>query len=74
MPSLPALTVFVPTFVLVSLTPGMCMMLSLSLGMRLGVRRTLPMAGELAGVGLVAVAAVVGAAALTSAIRRRSCC
>ena len=65
MPSLPALTVFVPTFVLVSLTPGMCMMLSLSLGMRLGVRRTLPMmAGELAGVGLVAVAAVVGAAAL----------
>lgn len=65
MPSLPALTVFVPTFVLVSLTPGMCMMLSLSLGMRLGVRRTLPMmTGELAGVGLVAVAAVVGAAAL----------
>jgi len=59
------LSAFVPTFFLVSLTPGMCMTLSLSLGITIGVRRTLwMMAGELAGVGLVAVAAVVGAATL----------
>jgi threonine/homoserine/homoserine lactone efflux protein len=62
---LPRLSVFVPTFILVSLTPGMCMMLSLSLGMSVGVRRTLwMMIGELAGVGLVAVSAVIGAAAI----------
>ena len=59
------LTVFLPTFLLVSLTPGMCMMLSLSLGMSIGVRRALwMMLGELAGVALVAVSAVVGAAAI----------
>lgn len=41
------------------------MTLALSLGMRFGVRRTLPMmGGELIGVGLVAVLAVVGVAAL----------
>jgi threonine/homoserine/homoserine lactone efflux protein len=62
---LPKLSVFIPTFMLVSLTPGMCMMLSLSLGMSIGVRRTLwMMAGELVGVGLVAVSAVIGAATL----------
>ena len=56
---------FVPTLLLVSLTPGMCMMLSLSLGMSIGVRRTLwMMIGELVGVGLVAVSAVIGAAAI----------
>lgn len=59
------LSAFIPTFFLVSLTPGMCMTLSLSLGITIGVRRTLwMMAGELAGVGLVAVAAVIGAATL----------
>ena len=62
---LPKLSVFVPTFIAVSLTPGMCMMLSLSLGMSIGVKRTLwMMAGELVGVGLVAISAVVGAAAI----------
>lgn len=34
------LGVFIPTFFLVSLTPGMCMTLSLTLGMTIGVRRT----------------------------------
>jgi len=60
-----ALAVFVPTFIAVSVTPGMCMTLSMSLGMTIGVRRTLwMMAGELIGVGLVAGASVVGAAAI----------
>ena len=59
------LAVFVPTFIAVSVTPGMCMTLSLSLGMTIGVRRTFwMMYGELIGVGLVAAASVVGAAAL----------
>jgi threonine/homoserine/homoserine lactone efflux protein len=59
------LGVFIPTFFIVSVTPGMCMTLSLTLGMTIGLRRTFwMMAGELLGVGLVAAAAVVGVAAL----------
>lgn len=59
------LAVFVPTFLVVSLTPGMCMTLSLTLGMSIGLRRTMWMMwGELAGVALVAIAAVAGAASL----------
>lgn len=59
------LSVFVPTFFLVSLTPGMCMTLSMVLGMTQGVRRSLwMMAGELCGVGLVAAASGAGVAAL----------
>lgn len=59
------LSVFVPTFLLVSLTPGMCMTLAMVLGMTQGVKRTLwMMAGELLGVGLVAMAAGAGVAAL----------
>ncbi|SEF54676.1 LysE family translocator [Billgrantia desiderata] len=59
------LSVFVPTFLFVSLTPGMCMTLSMVLGMTQGVKRTLwMMAGELVGVGLVALAAGAGVAAL----------
>ncbi|HET8790682.1 MAG TPA: LysE family translocator, partial [Modicisalibacter sp.] len=55
--NLSLLSVFVPTFFMVSLTPGMCMTLSMVLGMTVGVRRALwMMAGELVGVGLVAVA------------------
>ncbi|TDR54926.1 threonine/homoserine/homoserine lactone efflux protein [Halomonas ventosae] len=62
---LSVLTVFVPTFLLVSLTPGMCMTLAMVLGMTQGVRRTLwMMVGELVGVGLVAFAAGAGVAAL----------
>ncbi|MDI5921916.1 LysE family translocator [Halomonas sp. LR5S13] len=63
--NLSLLSVFVPTFLLVSLTPGMCMTLAMVLGMTQGVRRTLwMMAGELVGVGLVAFAAGAGVAAL----------
>jgi homoserine/homoserine lactone efflux protein len=63
--NLTLLSLFIPTFLVVSATPGMCMTLSLTLGMTIGVRRTLwMMVGELAGVALVAVAAVVGVAAV----------
>ena len=59
------LSVFVPTFLFVSLTPGMCMTLAMVLGMTQGVKRTLwMMVGELLGVGLVAAAAGAGGAAL----------
>lgn len=65
MMSTTVLTVFIPTFIVVSLTPGMCMTLSLSLGMTIGLRRTFwMMGGELIGVGLVATAAVIGVAAV----------
>lgn len=59
------LALFIPTFLFVSATPGLCMTLSMTLGMTIGVRRTLwMMAGELVGVGLVAVLSVIGVAAL----------
>lgn len=59
------LSVFVPTFLFVSLTPGMCMTLAMVLGMTQGVKRTLwMMIGELVGVGIVAAAAGAGVAAL----------
>lgn len=61
--TLSTLSVFIPTFFLVSLTPGLCMTLSLSLGMTVGVKRTAWMwLGELVGVATVAVASVVGVA------------
>ncbi|MDF0534884.1 LysE family translocator [Shewanella yunxiaonensis] len=59
------LAAFIPTFFLVSATPGMCMTLAMTLGMSIGVRRTLwMMLGELTGVALVAVASALGVAAL----------
>lgn len=59
------LSLFIPTFFFVSITPGMCMTLALSLGMSIGVRRSLHMMwGELIGVGLVASSAALGVAAL----------
>ena len=58
------LALFVPTFFFVSITPGMCMTLALTMGMAFGVKRTLwMMLGELCGVALVAIAAVLGIAA-----------
>lgn len=63
--SVAILSIFIPTFFFVSITPGMCMTLSLSLGMSIGVRRSLHMMwGELLGVGLVATASAVGVATL----------
>lgn len=55
------LSLFIPTFFLVSITPGMCMTLAMTLGMSIGVRNTLWMMwGELLGVALVAILAVIG--------------
>ncbi|EGR1751392.1 LysE family translocator [Vibrio parahaemolyticus] len=57
------LSMFIPTFFFVSITPGMCMTLALTLGMSVGYRRTLwMMIGELAGVALVSISAVLGIA------------
>ena len=55
------LLLFIPTFFIVSITPGMCMTLAMTLGMSIGISRTLwLMWGELLGVALVAISAVVG--------------
>lgn len=65
MPDFAVLAVFIPTFFFVSITPGLCMTLAMTLGMSVGVRRTMwMMLGEVTGVALVAVAAVLGVAAL----------
>ena len=65
MPDFALLAVFIPTFFFVSITPGMCMTLAMTLGMSIGVRRTLwMMLGELVGVALVATAAVMGVASI----------
>ena len=59
------LVVFIPTFFFVSITPGMCMTLAMSLGMSIGLKRTFAMmAGELVGVGIVALSSVIGVAAI----------
>ncbi|CAH0525849.1 LysE family translocator [Vibrio hippocampi] len=59
------LTLFIPTFFFVSITPGMCMTLALTMGMSIGYKRTLwMMLGELIGVALVSLAALLGVAAI----------
>ncbi len=59
------LTIFIPTFFFVSVTPGMCMTLALTMGMTIGVRKTFYMMwGELFGVALVSIASVVGVAGI----------
>jgi len=59
------LSVFIPTFFFVSITPGMCMTLSMTMGMTIGVKRALHfMWGELIGVALVASASVIGVASI----------
>ena len=56
---------FLPTFFIVSITPGMCMTLAMTLGMSYGVRTTMWMMwGELLGVATVAIAAVIGVSAI----------
>ena len=63
--NLTLLAVFIPTFFIVSITPGMCMTLSLSMGMSIGLKKTLfMMYGELLGVGLVATSSVIGVATI----------
>ena len=59
------LAVFIPTCFVVSITPGMCMTLSLSMGMSIGLKKTFYMMyGELIGVGLVATSSVIGVATI----------
>lgn len=59
------LSLFVPTFFFVSITPGICMTLAMTLGMSIGVKRALwMMIGELAGVAVVATLSAVGVATL----------
>ena len=59
------LLVFIPTFFFVSIIPGLCMTFSMTLGMTIGFRRTFYMIwGELIGVAVVAISAVVGVAAI----------
>ncbi|WP_218048979.1 LysE family translocator [Curvivirga aplysinae] len=59
------ITLFIPTFFLVSITPGMCMTLAMTLGMTIGLRRTFAMMwGEVIGVAAIALAAIVGVAAV----------
>ncbi len=60
-----SLVVFIPTFFLVSVSPGLCMTLALTMGMTVGIRKTLwMMLGELVGVALVGVFAVIGVATM----------
>lgn len=59
------LTLFIPTFLLISATPGLCMTLALSLGMSIGVRKTFWMMwGELTGVAVLTVLSVIGVASI----------
>ncbi|QYK05287.1 LysE family translocator [Shewanella zhangzhouensis] len=55
------LLMFIPTFFVISVSPGLCMMLALSFGASLGVRRSLwVIAGEVVGVSLIALTALLG--------------
>ena len=59
------LVILVPTIFLVSISPGMCMTLAMVLGISVGLRRSLwMMAGELTGVLLVALIALLGASSV----------
>lgn len=52
---------FAMTFFAISITPGLCMMLSMSLGAYLGVRRTMwMMAGELLAMSFISLVAMFG--------------
>lgn len=59
------LLAFCGSFFLIALSPGLCMTLAMSLGISIGVRRSLwMMLGELTGIALVGAAAMCGVAAL----------
>lgn len=65
MPDIAILAVFIPTFFFVSITPGMCMTLAMTLGISIGFSRTLwMMLGEILGVATVALLAILGIAKL----------
>jgi threonine/homoserine/homoserine lactone efflux protein len=55
------LTKAIPVLLAVSLMPGLCMLLALNLGLRLGIGRTLwMMAGELSALALIALLVLLG--------------
>lgn len=59
---------FIPVFFVVSITPGLCMTLALTMGMSIGLGNTMKMmVGELSGVLLVATVVVVGGGGLMAA-------
>jgi len=65
MPTIATLAAFIPTMFFISITPGMCMTLAMTLGLKIGLRRTMwMMLGEVCGVAIVAISAVMGAAAI----------
>jgi homoserine/homoserine lactone efflux protein len=65
MPTFATLALFIPTIFFISITPGMCMTLAMTLGLKIGLRRTLwMMLGEVCGVAIVAISAVMGAATI----------
>ena len=52
---------FIPVFFIISITPGLCMTLALTMGMAIGLRQTMKMMiGELTGVLIIASTAVIG--------------
>ena len=59
---------FIPVFFVVSITPGLCMTLALTMGMSIGLGNTMKMmVGELTGVLLVATVVVVGGGGIIAA-------
>lgn len=63
MPELSLLLIFIPTWLLVSISPGLCMSLAMTLGMTVGYKKTLwMMLGELIGVAVVGILSVIGVA------------
>lgn len=58
---------FIPVFFIISITPGLCMTLALTMGMTIGLRQTMKMMiGELTGVLIIASTAVVGGGTIIS--------
>lgn len=58
---------FIPIFFIISITPGLCMTLSMTMGIAIGVRNTMKMmVGELIGVLIVAGISVVGGGTIIS--------
>ncbi|MGS2721659.1 LysE family translocator [Paraglaciecola aestuariivivens] len=63
--SFATLALFIPTMFFISITPGMCMTLAMTLGLKIGLRRTMwMMLGEVCGVAIVAISAVLGVASI----------
>jgi len=63
MTELSIILLFIPSMLMISAIPGMCMTLAFSLGLRYGIRKTIPMMlGELLGVSIITVSAILGVA------------